>query len=198
MFREGVTDEGTFAFYDQAIAMVGDGDLRLYLYHFPGISGVAVTPRVIRRLDERHPGMIAGIKDSGGDIDHTEMLLRRFPHLAIFTGSEIHLPELLSTGLRGSICGLANVMPEFLRRMMDQPTAYDRRRFLPQLHTADSILSRQPFVPSAKAVVAADLADPDWRRVMPPLAGIPSVERDRLLADFMRWRANLADLARAS
>jgi 4-hydroxy-tetrahydrodipicolinate synthase len=126
------------------------------------------------------------------------MLLRRFPHLAIYTGSEIHLPELLSTGLRGSICGLANVMPEFLRRMMDQPTAYDRRRFLPQLLTADSILSRQPFVPSAKAVVAADLADPDWRRVMPPLAGIPSVERDRMLADFMRWRANLADLAHAS
>ncbi len=173
-------------------------DLRLFLYHFPGISGVAITPRVIRRLIERHPGRVVGIKDSGGDIDHTAMLLLRFPQLAIFTGSELHLPDLLSLGLRGSICGLANVMPEFLRRMIDRPTAYDRRQFLPQLLAADAILSRQPFVPSAKAVVAADLDDPDWRRVMPPLSGIPSIERDRMLADFARWRADLSGEARAS
>ena len=39
-------------------------DLRLYLYHFPDISGVPITPQVVRRLDERYPGIIAGVKDS--------------------------------------------------------------------------------------------------------------------------------------
>ena len=55
-----------------------------------------ITPTVVRRLDERYPGTIAGVKDSGGDLDFTEELIRRFSHLSIFTGSEIHLPELVA------------------------------------------------------------------------------------------------------
>ena len=150
-----------------------------------------ITAGVIRRLDERYPGTIAGVKDSGGDAGYTEMLVRRFSHLSIFTGSEIHVPDLLALGLRGTICGLANVMPRLMRVMMDQPTAFDRRAFLPLILAGDMILSRGPFIPSAKAVVAASLDDPEWRRVLPPLAEIPVIERDRLVADFDRWDASL-------
>jgi 4-hydroxy-tetrahydrodipicolinate synthase len=191
VFREGITEDGTFKYYDTVIDRVDRAGLKLYLYHFPGISGVPVTPGVIRRLDERHPGMIAGVKDSGGDSDHTEMLVRRFSHLSIFTGSEVHVPDLLTVGLRGTICGLANAMPRLMRVMMDLPTAFDRRAYLPRILSGDAILSRAPFIPSVKAVVAAALDDPAWRNVVPPLAGIPLVERNRLVADFALWDASL-------
>jgi 4-hydroxy-tetrahydrodipicolinate synthase len=190
-FREGITEEGTFRFFKAVIERTDRPDLNLYLYHFPGISGVPVTPTVIRRLDERYPDVIAGVKDSGGDSDYTDMLVRRFSHLSIFTGTEIHLPELLSGGLRGTICGLGNVMPRVLRVMMDRPTAFDRRKLLQPILAGDTILSRSPFVPSAKAVVAASLGDPEWRRVLPPMCEIPVIERTRLVDDFAAWDAGL-------
>ena len=56
--------------------------------------------------------------------------------------------------MRGAICGLANVMPRLLRALVDAPTAFDRRALLPALLRADAILSRRPFIPSAKAVIA--------------------------------------------
>jgi 4-hydroxy-tetrahydrodipicolinate synthase len=185
------TEDGTFDFYKTVIDRVERPDLRLYLYHFPDISGVPVTPSVIRRLDERYPATIAGVKDSGGDSDYTEMLVRRFSHLSVFTGSEIHLPELLSTGVRGTICGLANAMPRLIRVMMDLPTAFDRRQLLQAVFAGDTILSRRPFVPSVKAIVAAELDDPDWRRVMAPLSDVPVVERRRMVADFTAWDSRL-------
>jgi 4-hydroxy-tetrahydrodipicolinate synthase len=191
IFREGITEDGTFQLFRSVIDRVDRSNLNLYLYHFPGISGVPVTANVIRRLDERYPGTIAGVKDSGGDSDYTEMLVRRFSHLSIFTGSEIHLPELLSVGLRGTVCGMANALPRLLRVMMDRPTAYDRRQLLPSILAGDAILSRSPFVPSTKAVVAAVLGDPQWRRVLPPMSDIPTIERERMVADFIRWDAGL-------
>ncbi len=98
VYREGITEDATFRYFDTVIERVGRPDLRLYLYHFPGICGVPITPQVVRRLDERHPGIIAGVKDSGGDAEFTAELVRRFSHLSIFTGSETHLPELLGAG----------------------------------------------------------------------------------------------------
>ncbi len=191
IYREGITEDATFRYFDTVIARAARPDLRLYLYHFPGISGVPVTPQVVRRLDERHPGLIAGVKDSGGDADYTAELVRRFSHLSIFTGSETHLPELIAEGVRGAICGLANVMPRLMRGLVDAPTAFDRRALLPALLRGDAILSRRPFIPSAKAVIADVTDDPEWRRVIPPLPEIPLLERQRLLADFRAWDASL-------
>jgi 4-hydroxy-tetrahydrodipicolinate synthase len=191
LYRGGITEDGTFRFFVAVIERVARSDLRLYLYHFPDICGVPITPGVVRRLDERYGGMIAGVKDSSGDLDFTRDLIRRFAHLSIFTGSEIHLPDVLATGARGTICGLANAMPRLMRAMMDLPTAFDRRTILPHLLRGDAILSRRPFIPSAKAVVAAALDDAEWRRTIPPLAEIPMLERQRMVADFYLWDASL-------
>lgn len=193
VFRGGITEDGTFRYFSTVIERVARSELRLYLYHFPDICGVPVTPPVVRRLDERYGGMIAGVKDSGGDIDFTEGLIRRFSHLSIFTGSEMHLPQLLSVGARGTVCGLANIMPRLMRAMMDLPTGFDRRKILPYLLSGDAILSRRPFIASAKTVLADLRGDGAWRRVVPPMAELPMLERQRLVEDFRRWDAGLPE-----
>ena len=192
LYRGGITDDGTFRFYATVIERVAMPDMRLLLYHFPDICGAPVTPQVVRRLDERYPGQIAGVKDSGGDIDFTQDLIRRFSHLSIFTGSEIHLSDVLATGARGTICGLANVMPRLIRAMMDLPTAFDRREILPYLNSGDTILSRRPFIPSIKAVIAEIMDDSDWRRVLPPMSELETLERQRMVTDFIGWESRLS------
>jgi len=191
VYRGGITEDGTFRFYATVIDRVARSDLRLCLYHFPDICGVPVTPRVIRRLDEAYPSQISGVKDSGGDVDFTEALVRRFSHLAIYTGSETHLPQALAAGARGTICGLGNAMPRLMRALFDAPTAFDRRRLIPVLLAGDSILSRSPFPASVKTILATASGQPGWSRVLPPMAEVNMPERDWLVKDFMCWEAGL-------
>lgn len=191
VYRGGITEDGTFRFYAAVIDRVGDAHAGFYLYHFPDISGVPVTPQVIRRLEERYPGAIAGVKDSGGDLGFTEALLRRFSHLSIYTGTEIHLPQAITMGARGTICGLGNVMPRLIRAMIDLPTAFDRQKLVPLMASGDNILSRRPFIASVKAVLADATGNDAWSRVLPPMAELPLRERQWMIEDFRRWEAAL-------
>lgn len=191
LYRSGIGEDGTFRFYATVIDRVARDDLRLYLYHFPDICGVRITTSVIRRLSDRYGPIITGVKDSGGDLGVTEDLLRRFSHLAIFTGTEIHLPAVLSGSGAGTICGLANVVAPLLRRMSDGWTLDDRRRFLPSLRAVDNLLSRGPFIPSLKAVIADQTGEPAWRRVVPPKAELALADEQRLIADFRRLQETM-------
>ena len=190
-YRGGLTEDGAFRWYAAAIDRIATDRLRLLLYHFPDISGVPITPGTVRRLVERYGPQIAGIKDSGGDLDVTEALLRRFSELAIFTGTETHVPAATASGARGTICGLANVIPRLMRRMLEAPTLPERRRFVPLVRAVDAILSRGPFIAAVKAVVAAVTGQPGWRRMVPPASPLPMVDEARLLEDFGRFEDGL-------
>jgi 4-hydroxy-tetrahydrodipicolinate synthase len=197
VYRAGISEDGAFRYFDAVIEGTARADMRLYLYHFPDISGVPITPQVVRRLDQRFPAKILGVKDSGGDIDFTEALIRRFSHLSILTGTEVHLPQLLASGARGTICGLGNVMPKLIRSMMDLPTAFDRRALIPHVVAGDAILSRRPFIPSTKALIGEAAGQPAWRSVLPPMSELPLLERKRMVADFERWEAGLPAIWRS-
>ena len=191
VYRGGITEDGTFRFYAAVIDRTEREEMGLHLYHFPDISGVPITPNVIRRLEERYPRAIAGVKDSGGDLDFTEGLLRRFSHLSIFTGSEIHLPQVMASGARGTICGLGNVMPRLMRGLFDARTPFERQCFVPLIEAGDRILSRCPFIASLKALIDEVTGNNTWRRVLPPMTELPPAEEQRMIADFRHWEAGL-------
>ena len=187
LFREGIGDEGIFRYYVALIDGLAEPGLRALLYHIPSVSGVPVRPPVIRRLVDRYPGNVVGIKDSGGDWAYTEELLRRFSQLAIFTGSEIHIHLTLQHHGAGTICGLGNVIAPLLRRVFDAPGITERRRLMPLIQRADSLMSRGPFIACMKAWLAADTGNSEWLRVLPPMAPLPGLEANRLADDFRRF-----------
>ena len=165
---------------------------RLCLYHFPDICGVPLKPTVVRRLDEHFPGIIAGIKDSGGDLGFTEALIRSFGHLGVFTGTETHVPTAIAVGARGTICGLGNVMPRLMRAVARRSDRVRRGAACAQLITSgDAILSRQSFAASIKAVLAQATGEDAWSRMVPPLNEFPQPERGWMLSDFAAWEAAL-------
>lgn len=190
-YRGGLTEDGVFRWFATAIDRIATDRLRLLLYHFPDISGIPITAGTLRRLVERYGPQIAGIKDSGGDLDVTEALLRRFSELAVFTGTETHIPQAMASGARGTICGLANVIPRLIRRMLDAESLPERRRFVPLVRAVDAILSRGPFIAAVKAVVAAAAGEPGWRRMVPPASVLSLIDETRLLEDFGRFEDGL-------
>lgn len=195
MFRGGITDEGVFQYYSKVIERVDLQDLRLFLYNFPDICGVAISVPMVRRLVEKYPGTIAGLKDSGGDPDRTRAYILAFGDLAIFTGNEIDVPDLNPIGLAGTVCGMANIMPAYMRRVVDARNGFEGIALVAGLKAVDAILCRYPFVPSAKAIIAGSLNDAEWLRVMPPMAQAPAPQRLQMVNAYVRWHEHaLLDL----
>jgi hypothetical protein len=74
-----------------------------------------------------------------------------------------------------------------LRRVFDAPGITERRRLMPLIQRADSLMSRGPFIACMKAWVAAETGEPEWLRVLPPMAALPGLEANRLADEFRRF-----------
>src|SRR5439155_21018772 len=98
---------------------VGAGDLRIFLYNIPQMSGVAIGPSLVSRLIGAYGPVIAGLKDSSGSWDSTARYLREFPELAIFPASERFLLQGLAAGAAGCISATANFQVGQIRKLID-------------------------------------------------------------------------------
>lgn len=178
-FWKPLTDEGLFRYYARLIDAIGDTRLRVYLYHIPQLSAVAIRPEVVARLSAAYPGIIAGVKDSGGDFEYTAELLEHAPRLSILVGHEPHLTRLMRAGGTGTICGIANLFPALIAALFEpDATADDETR----VRACLDIVLHYPFVPAFKAIRAAQTGDSAWLAPRPPLLPLTEDERATLLA----------------
>jgi len=179
--REAASEEGLFRFY-AAVIEAADPGLRLLLYHFPAISGVRLSVDLIGRLRDAFGDVILGIKDSGGDFSqNTAAYLEAFPELTIYTGTEVHARRTLAAGGAGTICGLANVLPQAMRRYLDA-TDDEAERWQALIKAVDGAICVGPFLPACKAAIALATGAEDWRRVVPPLSPLDDQNLARLRA----------------
>lgn len=118
-YYKGVSDEGVFSFFAELVERVSDDRLRVYLYHFPQMTGVGFGQSLIERLLEAYPGVICGIKDSEGNWPRIEALCRELPGFDVFAGTERYLLDTLRNGGAGCISASANVTASLCRRVYD-------------------------------------------------------------------------------
>jgi 4-hydroxy-tetrahydrodipicolinate synthase len=165
-FFKNIGDDGVFASYARLIEGVNDSRLRVYLYNIPQVTGVPIGHGAIERLIAKFPGVIAGIKDSSGDLANSLELVRRFPSLNVMVGHEPHMPKLLAAGGVGTICGLANLFPDVLRRLHDSPGDGETLEFVQRLIETLKPYSLMPAIKGVRAILSGD---PNWYAVREPL-----------------------------
>ena len=196
-YYKGMSDEGLFRSFAEVIERVGEPAPAVFLYHFPRLSGVPVTEGLIAMLDSEFPEVIAGVKDSSGDWSNTRMMLDRFPHLAIFPGSEVFLLDGLRSGGAGCITATSNVNAAGARAIFDAwSDGSDSADSMQEAATAvRRAIDRHPGIPAQKYLVAHWRNDPAWRAVRPPMTALTDdAGRDLLdgLADTSFDGARLA------
>ena len=171
-YYKNVSEDGLLAAYAEVLERVGDSRLRVYLYHFPQMSGVSVTPALIERLLARYPDSVAGMKDSSGELVNMAENARRFPGFDVFSGSDELLLPLLRAGGAGCITAVANVAASVAAQVYaawrtgDEAAAEQaqtrltaiRKEFLPY-----------PLSASLKEIVARNTGRARWRILRPPL-----------------------------
>jgi 4-hydroxy-tetrahydrodipicolinate synthase len=185
-FFKNPSDEGVYASYARLIDGVADARLRLYLYHIPQVTGVPIPHDVISRLATTYPGILAGIKDSEGNLGHTRSLLERFRTLSVFVGHEPHLPAALSVGGAGTICGVANLYPRLVRRLFDHSPTSGAKDDLARVEAFVALLDRVPIFAAFKALLAELTGDPKWEALCPPLVPMDRDARRTWLAVVAR------------
>ena len=173
-YYKGMSDEGLFGSFAEVIERVANPDLRVFLYHFPKLSGVPVTEGLISLLVDAFPEVVAGVKDSSGDWSNTQMMLDRFPHLAVFPGSEVFLLTGLRAGGAGCITATSNVNASGARAVFDawsagRDDADARQAAATAVRRA---IDRHPGIPAQKYLIAHHRNDPAWRKVRPPMVAL--------------------------
>jgi 4-hydroxy-tetrahydrodipicolinate synthase len=176
-YYKNVSEEGLFRSFAAVIDRVGEPRLRVYLYHIPPVSQVGIPLRVIERLLARYPGVVVGIKDSGGDFENTRAMLRAFPGFEIFVGSEKFLLRNLQEGGAGCITATANLNAAAIARAFRERSE-ERQR---EIDVVRSAYEKFPMIPALKETLARRTGDSSWRIVRPPLLELSAEQRAALV-----------------
>ncbi|HTP62310.1 MAG TPA: dihydrodipicolinate synthase family protein, partial [Burkholderiales bacterium] len=179
-YYKGVSDEGLFRSFSEVIERTGDERLRLYLYHIPPVSNVAITLELIERLLKRYPGVVAGAKDSSGDWDNTKAMLDRFKDAGfdVFPGSEVFLLDGLRAGGKGCITATGNINPGPIGEVYKNWQTGKADALQAGITATRKIVQKVPMIPALKAITAHFGNDPAWRTVRPPLTEL-TPEQDK-------------------
>ncbi len=169
-------DEAVFVWYSTVFEAVGSNLRDIILYHIPGMTGVPLSHMVISRLKDRYPGAIRGVKDSACNAEATFALIKTFPELDILVGDETYLGRACAAGAAGSICGVANILPEAVIALAENG------RDDPRIVELVQEIGRHSIVPMVKALVAHVRVDPMWAVARPPLPTLDGQSTARALS----------------
>jgi 4-hydroxy-tetrahydrodipicolinate synthase len=181
-YYKGVSDEGLFASYSEVIERVGDARLRLYLYHFPQMTGVNLSVPLIERLCARYPDIVVGLKDSSGDLANM-LAVAAIPGFAVFSGSDELLLPLLEGGGAGCITACCNVASPLAAAVYEAWRKGDRANAEAVQQTLSAvrrIVAAYPLSAALKGLLAVLSGQDDWARVRPPLVALDRASRDAL------------------
>jgi len=181
-YYKGVSDDGLFAFVSALIERIGSDRLKLYLYNFPQMTGIVWSVALVGRLRDAFPGIVAGLKDSSGDVAYMDKLLESYPGFAVFPSSEALLLAALRKGAAGCISATANTHVIEIRGLFDRWRDSNAAMLHERVAAVRRLVQSYPLIPAVKAILAARDNANDWLRVRPPLDPLAAGSRDELLA----------------
>ena len=181
-YYKGVSVDGLFRFYAEAIEGVGRDDLRVVLYHIPPIAQVGLSLELVGRLLEAFPGIVVGIKDSSGKLDSMQAFASSFADFSVLAGADPFMLPLLKSGGAGCITSSSNLIGKHLRVVFDgwhqpdQAAQVDAAQA--RINAWRDLSNAYVQLPTVKAMLARRRNHPGWTRVRPPLVELTAAERD--------------------
>lgn len=161
-YFKDVTDDGLFNWYAEVFRLAGEKNLPTLAYHIPSVTSIAISAKLVSRLRAEFPSVMAGVKDSGGDWDHTSALLAEHRDLTILIGHEGQLARGIGAGACGTISGCMNFAPKLVSKLA-------RGEEDERIDILLDWLFEGPIIPNIKALVAEVTGQEDWRIAAAPL-----------------------------
>jgi 4-hydroxy-tetrahydrodipicolinate synthase len=183
-YYKNVSDDGVFAAYARIIEQVNDTRLRLFLYHIPQMSAVPISLALISRLRETFPAIVAGIKDSAGDLANMQAMLKAFPDFSVFAGADPLMKPLLESGGHGCITATSNLVGRELAKVFSSlgrsAQSDEVEQAQKRIVAVRDVSNRFAQIPAIKAMLARRYNDESWSNVMPPLVALSAAQKQAL------------------
>lgn len=167
-YYKGLSDDGLLRYFQLVIEAVASKDLKIYLYHFPKLTGVPFSVPFVKDLVGRYPDTVVGMKDSGGDMVNMETLLNEIPGFKLYSGTEKYLLNVLKAkgaGVISATTNLTGLMAAAVYQQKDNPEANELQN---KLSEARSAFEGPAFPSSVKQVLAKRQGNNDWLNIRPP------------------------------
>ena len=175
-YLKGVDDEGLFAWFSNTFERIGGALRGVILYHIPGQTAVPLSIDLVGRLKRAFPGVVTGVKDSSGQWENTEALLAQHGELSILVGDERQLARAMQAGGEGSICGLANLAPGVMRKLI---YSGEGGKLVEDLV---GMILKNPVLPTVKSLTGHLHGDAGFGRMRPPVSDL-NADQKAIVAD---------------
>lgn len=189
-YYKNPSDEGLYAYFSQLVEKVGDDRLRVYLYHFPQMSMSPIPVDVVVRLKQAFGPVIAGLKDSSGDMSQSLAFAKATggvdADFDVYPASEAFLFEGLEGGCAGIISGSTNAFANYIHKAWsDGPDSHAFK----MAEAARAVASKYPLMAAMKQMEAWRTGDDSWTRMAPPLVPLSAEQQANLKADVEGLKA---------
>ena len=147
------------------------------------MSAVSIGDEVVAGLQESHPGCVAGVKDSSGDLASVLHWNTLFPWLRVFAGSDTLASDAFQAGLAGTITAGGNVVPDLLQGIRQAVLrGEDPSSLQAELNRVRSWLEKSPSMHAATKFLLTVFADLPEVSLRPPLVDLTETQRAELAA----------------
>jgi 4-hydroxy-tetrahydrodipicolinate synthase len=178
------SDDGLYDYYARLTEAIDHDRLRLYLYHIPQVTAVAITLELIHRLRKTFGALIVGIKDSSGSFASTEAYAK-LDDFEVYPSSEAVLSDAIAIGCKGVISGSTNLSGGLARQVLDA-SGSERKALQENLSEFRRTIQKFPLIPAVKQVHAWRTGDDGWLRMLPPLRPLSANETASLRVEMDR------------
>lgn len=114
-YFRSVTDDGVASWF---LSLADASPVPLLVYNYPKMTRIRLGPEMVARL-AAHPN-VTGFKDSSGERENLVSYREAAGDRLLFVGDETLLLEALRAGWTGTISGAANLVPEWLARLVGE------------------------------------------------------------------------------
>lgn len=185
-YYKNPSDNGILTYFQRVIDGVDDARLKIYIYHFPKMTGVPFTLPLIEQLVEQFPETIVGMKDSSGDLEGMQKICESIPGFKIYAGSERFLLDNLRCGAPGCISATFNASMRYgaeLYKHWQDDHADELQSKLSEVRAKFEITA---FVSGLKFLFAHWQEEESWLNMRPPNS-LPAKEvKEQLLETCKR------------
>jgi 4-hydroxy-tetrahydrodipicolinate synthase len=185
-YYKGLSDDGILEYFRKVVEGVADTRLKIYLYHFPAMTGVPFTLDLVKKLVDAYPETIVGIKDSSGDWPGMQAICEALPGFKLYSGTEKYLLNTLRAGGAGCISATFNASIGHGAKVYTNwqlPGADTLQEELSALRTKFEVTS---FISGLKYLFAQWLEDDDWLNIRPPNSLPDAKTRQNLLQNLSK------------
>lgn len=185
-YFKGPGDEGLFDWIAAVLTGLGPKASNVILYHIPQVTSVGLSIGLVDRLKKAFPQQVKGVKDSSGDWDNAQALLKHHGELHILIGDERLLARAMTLGASGAISGMLNVIPDLMQPLFDGIEE-------PRVNAMVDVVLGYPVTAAVKVLVGLRRNDPiAWSRMRAPLGSLGEADARKLGAAIDAIRSKRA------